>query len=293
MKNYLSILILLSFFLFSACVETPVERVVSPAESTTSVKAYFPKTGQSTYIVPLSAKNVKVLVKRDVSTGAVSIPIKESYDTSKCFTLPTVINFPAGQSEVTIEVPFTNLKPFVKYAFTLKMDDSFCTVYQELPGTQTFQAVVQQEDFYTAATGTYSDWWYEDTWDQIVEYSPLLKVYRLPDLWVAGTAFFFGIGKAPEGAPAGYFSITNYNGTKVEDDLYQTPTGINHKTYGAVSTQNYLGLKYAKNTFAKDMTTDGKMKVGSKIQFVRKFVVKAGSFGVGAEVLEITAVSYK
>jgi len=110
---------------------------------------------------------------------------------------------------------------------------------------------VLQEDFKVVHTGTYyDDFWWEEAWEQPLEYSELSDTYRLSDLWTPGYGFKFQWDGKSE-------KVTVLGG--------KMSTGIVHSTYGLISAE------------AQECFYDAD---DNAIYFPFKWTVSAGSFGV-------------
>lgn len=251
-------------FALTSCNEDYPERTPSPEVSPDNIGAYFPKTNDAVVEVAQDVNKVTVTVSRKDSVKAASVALKE-VDKDNVFTVPEKVEFAAGKKNATIEVSFTGLEPFVQYQVGITLADDAIDPYVQNPnGTTNFLLNITQADWKNYATGTFTSWFFEQSWDQNLQYSETLKKYRLPDLYATGYSYEFKWDGGATIQPVG--TLTS--------GLYVQPSGYVHAKYGMVQT----------NTSATASSYDAATKT---FTFNIKWTVTAGSFGVGDETFKM------
>jgi hypothetical protein len=152
---------------------------------------------------------------------------------------------------------------------SLSIPEEYTHQYDVESGSPKFLMTIIKEDYKPAATGVYNNWYYEQEWEQVLEYSEVLDLYRLTDVIYEGTSFYFYWKVAEDGSQKCYF--TDSKGTKVDSFF----SGIVHSTYGHVNCnvlyENAMGM-LQQNVF----------------YFPFQWVVSAGSFGAGYDTYTVT-----
>lgn len=257
----------LATVIFSACTEDYPEREPSYVPASDCMNVYFPTSNEGVVEVEQTVNEVVVTLSREKTDKAATIALK-NIDKNGVFEVPETVSFTAGQKDAEITVKFENLVPFVQYSVLFSLEESYTNPYKENEtGTTNFQLNVTQADWKDYAEGSFTSWFFEDTWPQNMQYSETLKMYRLKGLWVSGYNYMFKWDGGDKIQPAGSLS----------GGLYVQPSGYVHPTYGMVST----------NTSATDSKYDSATKT---FTFNIKWTVSAGSFGVGDEVYVVSKV---
>lgn len=211
---------------------------------------YFSEDNAGAIVLGLADNSFTVTIEREDATNAISVPLN-AYTESNVFTVPSSVDFAAGEKSKDITVQFGGADPFVNYLLYITIPEEYTYQYKEQSVVPTYFVRVLQEDFKVIHHGKYyDDFWWEEAWDQDLEYSELKDTYRLSDLWTAGAGFEFTWNKE--------------TGKVVVNGGNKLSTGIVHSTYGLISAQDQ-GSFY-------DADDDA-------IYFPFKWTVSAGSFG--------------
>ena len=121
---------------------------------------------------------------------------------------------------------------------------------------------ILREDYVPFAEGVYVTEFLGASWDDVLEYSPMLDQYRFSE-WIAGYPLTFKWDRSTE---------TNPGQVLVMSDKYTT--GYSHPTYGMVSA--VTTDKDSEFLFLKGGYTDG----SDVFYFDFKWTVSAGTFGI-------------
>lgn len=211
---------------------------------------YFSAENPGSLVLGLAESSFSVTIERENGGNALTIPLN-SYSDSPVFTVPTSVDFAAGETAKTISVQFSGADPFVNYTLYITLPEEYTYQYKDQDVYPSYFVRVLQEDFKVIHTGSYyDDFWWEEAWEQDLEYSELKDTYRLSNLWTAGAGFEFTWDKETD-------KVVVNGGNKLS-------TGIVHSTYGLISAQDQ-GSFY-------DPDDDA-------IYFPFKWTVSAGSFG--------------
>lgn len=233
----------------AACVEQEPYTPGGPTNSNGN-NVYFSAKNPGQLVLGLTDNTFKVTLERESGSGAISVPLT-AYSESNVFTVPSAVDFAAGETSKDITVQFKNAEPFVNYIVRIAIPEEFTNQYKNQEVYPVFSTTVLQEDFKAYHTGRYSDdFYFEESWEQVLEYSELLKTYRFKGLWKdANGSFSFKWDGADKFELPGKFE-----------------TGIVHSKYGMISV-----TPDAKNTYY-----DAEEKA---IHFSFTWTVTAGSFG--------------
>ena len=251
MKSLRYILIAsVALFALAACAQE--EDPYKPGDPTNSNghNVYFSAENPGSLVLGLADNSFPVKIERENANGAISVPLK-AYSASNVFTVPSSVDFAAGETSKEITVQFNGAEPFVNYSLQISVPQEFTYQYKDQNDYPAYAVTVLQEDFKVIHTGSYyDDFWYEEAWEQGLEYSELSDTYRLSNLWTPGYGFTF-----------------KWDGQSEKVTLLSSkiPTGLEYGSYGAISAEDQ-GSYY---------------DAGEKaIHFVFKWTVSAGSFGV-------------
>ncbi|GAO31495.1 hypothetical protein [Geofilum rubicundum] len=221
MKKYLKLLygaMGLVGLLLTSCSEDIVDREASYVPGDNVMQVYFTAANPGFMEVEPVVNSVSIEIARQETAAAAQVGIM-SYDTAGVFTVPEFVSFEAGEEIGTIEISFADLEVFESYMLRLVLDESETNPYVEVDGTQEFVLRVMQSDWADVAQGSYYSDFFEDTWDQALQYSVLLDRYRFPSVWFDGFHFeFLWDGESADVAP---FRAS-------------FPTGYDHPTYGMI-----------------------------------------------------------
>lgn len=254
--NYMALFAVLA--LFSACTE---ESEYTPAQPSAETNAYrFSASSSSNVVLALSDDVYQIKVERDDVTDEVTLPLSVKGDL-EIFSAPSSVTFAAGESQAVLDIAIApEMEAFKNYYLEVSIDESYVNPY----ATDNFSVLpitFQKEDYAPFALGVYSSWFFEQSWNAILEYSPMLDLYRFKDCWVKGDVTF----------------TCNRETMEFEMSAAQFDTGYVHPTYGNV-TAKVLG---SNNGFDPETNT---------FYFAYQFICSAGSFGANYDTYAITEV---
>ena len=188
--SFLSVLIGLLGLTFVSCTDDLAEREPSYEPSSNVAQVYFPTSNTAAFEVEPTVNKVSVTIAREVASNALEVNLSV-VDTAGVYTVPSSVSFAAGETEATFEVSFDGLEYFQNYLLILSFDETLTNPYVEVEGTQEFLLRVMQSDWQDVATGEYYSDFFEDTWEQNLQYSEILDRYRFPNVWFNGYHFEF------------------------------------------------------------------------------------------------------
>ena len=168
--------------LFSACTEG---EEYTPAQPSAETNAYrFAASSASNVVLALTDSVYQVVVERDDVTGEVTLPLNAKGDV-KFFSVPASVTFAEGESKVALNIAIApNMPAFENCYLEISIDESYVNPY----ATDNFSVLpitFLKEDYAPFANGvyTYCGLWGGGLSEQELEYSPILDVYRLQDVW--------------------------------------------------------------------------------------------------------------
>lgn len=241
-------------------------------------KVYFAASNDNKYVLALDESEITLTLTREDATEEATIPVKLSTGAQGIFSAPSSVTFKAGETEAKYLVTISDkMEAFKTYTFQVRVPEAYTNAYKDQAQVPMFDVTVIKEDYKVIATGVYTDlFWYEDAWEQDLEYSPMKNIYRWPDLFANGTPIYFLFdGKN--------FQLCNADG--VTKDANKNPlkmaTGMIHSTYGPVSITQVMDAEYGYDTEDLDEGVIG------EFYFKGQFTVSAGSFGSGYNVFDV------
>ena len=245
--------------LLMGCKNDEIVREPSPATNPNSTNVYFSAKNVVSPILAKDATSLDVIIDRENGTQAQTVPLTvESLYADNVFQVPTSVSFAAGETTKTIKVP-VDLELMKKYHITVTIDMDQTNPYKTQAVYPRLDLNVLKEDYVPYSEGTFTSAFFEQSWDQSMEFSPALTAYRFKDLYEVGYNYTFSVGK--DGV------IKQIPSTVVK-------SGYVDAKYGMTSVQAQAGSKFD--------------DASSTYTFMLKFTVAAGSFGVNAETYVIT-----
>lgn len=257
-KNIFSVLLAsLVATTFWSC-DDEVEYTPAQESLVTETQVYFIDNGSSELIIGKDDTSFSVVLGRKDNSIAQNITLKVINPNDTVFTsVPTTVEFAVGESEKELVIQVSEkMKFFQSYPLEIVLPEEYVNPYIE-QDNQSFVALnVSKEDYAPYAVGTYYSWWYDESWEHVMEYSEYLGRYRFADLWAEGYDVEF-----------------TWDGTTITCLNSKNPSGYIHPTYGMV-TAEIQATKYnaEQNAFL----------------FQYKWTVSAGSFGAGVDSFVIT-----
>ena len=273
MKNFKFYIVAFSAMILTlaSCTDDLPERSASYAPATDVMGVYFPNSNDFSAEVSPSEVSYTVKISRVNAVHAAVVKLFEVADTSGMFTLPASVSFAVGQTDTSIEVGFGDLVDFVPYTLTLGIEVSKTNPYDTLiAGTSQFILTITQSDYVDFAEGTFESSFFEDSWEQVLQYSALLDQYRLTNLYSPGYNFSFswsGVGSR----------VVIPEGESISDAWTATPTGYIDADYGMI-TSNI-------STNSEKTYYDAETQI---FHFYTEFVDAEGSWGKMDETFEVS-----
>lgn len=232
---------------FTACTEEVDYTPATP--SNVNDQVYFLASNSAAPVMQKADTQFTVLVGRDNSSAAQSVPLKVTNPNADIFTVPETIEFAAGEAEKELVITTSEKMELAKsYYLKLEIPEEFVNPYNAQDNHPILVMNVLKEDYEPYAVGTYTAGFFSNqSWEQVMEYSPALDMYRFPDLWANGYDVEF-----------------KWDGTKITCAKTTVQSGYVHPTYGMCSaTAEATAYRAESNAFL----------------FQYKWTVSAGSFG--------------
>ena len=245
--------------LFTSCSDDDNYSAGDPAGS---YNVGFPD--QENLILSSTATSFEVTVSRTSGSGALTVPI-EVYQCPDYFTVPESVTFADGQTETTVVVTIADGMPFnTNVDFEIRIPEEYTNAYLDQELYPIYKISLNKEDYETKYTATfYDNFWYGETWDVTLEYSPSLNIWRIKDMYADGYHYYMQWDG--DTSTSSNIVFTDETGAQ----LSKCETGIVSSTYGMISsTQNETSMAYSYYDADEAM-----------FQFYFKFTVSAGSFG--------------
>ena len=262
---------LLSVLTLSSCSDDD-DYVKGNQTNENGYNVYFSDDNSASTAIGFGDTELEIKLERDITdnSAALTVPVKLNVIDNGVFTAPESVTFAEGETEAIIKITIDeNMEMFKNYMLSLSIPEEYTHQYDVESGSPKFLMTIIKEDYKPAATGVYNNWYYEQEWEQVLEYSEVLDLYRLTDVIYEGTSFYFYWKVAEDGSQKCYF--TDSKGTKVDSFF----SGIVHSTYGNVNCnvlyENAMGM-LQQNVF----------------YFPFQWVVSAGSFGAGYDTFTVT-----
>lgn len=176
---------------------------------------YFSSANESTVKIGIEDRTIQVVVERDITDNAaeLTVPVVFNEIDENLFTVPSSVTFAEGETFAVIEIGVSEkLKMFKKYMLSLSIPEKYTYPYAIQPTSPIYYAAVVKEDYVTVANGAYRADVF-GMWQQPLEYSEILGIYRLPDLIVPGVNYYFYWNIDEEGNQTCYFTDSDGNKT--------------------------------------------------------------------------------
>lgn len=234
----------------------------TPGKPAGSNNVYF--TNQAAQTLDLSASSFTITLGRADAGSALSVPLKQ-LQVDPVFTVPATAEFAAGatETEVTIQIS-GDAEPFTDYQLRLAIPEEYTSPYIQKDDVPELNIFVHKEDYVLYATGTFNEnVLFGNSWEQTIEYSATLDVFRMPGVFASGTNWYF-LWNEKSGDDC-EFSWCNASGKAVS----KFDTGYVHSSYGMI----------AANDISDDKTFVGYDADDNAFYFPLEFTVSAGSFG--------------
>ena len=231
----------------------------APGKPAGSNDVYF--TNEASQAIELTATSFTITLGRADAGSAISVPLVQR-QVASVFTVPATAEFAAGQTEteVTIQVS-SEAEPFTDYQLRLAIPEEYTSPYKKnangyVPEMNIF---VHKEDYKDYAKVFYYDeFWNEEGWEDVIQYSSTLDLYRIAP-FAEGYWMYFKIDEGKD------ITVCTAEGKKYTG---ATATGLSHSSYGAISASwdtasGFSGYSAEDDTY----------------YILYKWTVAAGSFG--------------
>lgn len=227
--------------------------------------------GQENLVLDFDQNELTVELSRANTEGELTVPV-EGLIVPECMSLPEAATFADGSSTAAVTITISeDMEPFTDYQLSFKIPEKYTNAYAENGKSPIYNVTLKKEDYKVVANGEYqASVLYEDSWEQPVEYSAMMDLYRLPNCFANGTHWYFTF----DGGNG--FSFTTKDGEPVSKFL----CGVIHSTYGAI-TANVLGGNPV------GYVNGGVQGAEGYFRFPLQYTVSAGSFGANYEYLFI------
>ncbi|MGN0233329.1 MAG: hypothetical protein ACI4B5_02775 [Bacteroidaceae bacterium] len=236
-------------------------------------RVYFSDENESAKVVGLTEDTVYVTLVRTGNTANVlNVPVTLA-GTKGIFSGAATANFAAGATETEYAIAISDkMEPFTNYKVQVIVDEAYTDPYTFEEGDlmPIIDLSIMREDYVPFAEGVYYSNFFGASWEDVLEYSPMLDKYRFSE-WLTGYPMDFTWDRSTETNPDQVLGMS---------DKYIT--GYVHPTYGMVS---------AVTTDEKSVFCfmPGAWDDGSDVfYFGFKWTVSAGSFGIYADYFVVT-----
>ncbi len=243
-------------------------------------KVYFSDENENNFVLALNDDKIELIITRDDATEEADIPVMVASPIEGMFTGAETVTFAAGEREATYTVTVSDaMLPFQSYKFSVIIPEKYTAAYQydENSLSPRIDITVLKEDFAVVGTGLYNDpILFEQSWPQDIEYSPMLGLYRLPNLIVRDTPIYFHFAYNEEGEQEFYF--TDSEGKHVT----KMATGYVYGSYGMITMGIFeeKGLGYDEEDIPEGYV--------GQFYFYAEYSVTQGSFGEGWETMNVS-----
>ena len=231
----------------------------APGKPAGSNDVYF--THEAHQALDLSATSFTITLGRADAGSAISVPLTQR-QVDPVFTVPATAEFAAGQTETEVTIQMSaEAQPFTDYQLRLAIPEEYTSPYkEEHPYFQPeLNILVHKEDYKDyAAIEYYDDFWYGESWEDVIQYSATLDLYRYAP-FADGCYFYYKIDEGKD------ITVCNAEGKKYTG---ATATGLSHSSYGNISaswdtTSGFSGYNAEDDTY----------------YILYEWTVAAGSFG--------------
>lgn len=263
--------------LFSSCSD---DDDYTPGAATGKYNVSFTPASQNNKALELTATDFTLTLQRADADVSKELTVPLENRSSSVFTVPQSVTFAAGSATAEIKIGIADTaKAFVDYSVNIVVPEEYTNQYaaagNNTPVYPRVSFSVHKEDWQPYAEGKVTSGLFETSWDQELDYSPYLKLYRLRDLWETGYHFYFKWdGKADSDSKV---VVTDAEGTSLAK--VKTSTGASYGDYGLVSFTYY------------PTEPDGQVEyvaADATFHFRLYLTVSAGAFGFVDEAYTIT-----
>lgn len=205
-------------------------------------------------------------VSREKTEGALSVPLIASQSVDGIFTVPATAEFADGEAETEIVVKASaGMEIMKEYKLYITIPEEYYDQYGQDAFYPNMAITIMRNDYKVVAEGVYRCAFFDEEWEQDLEYSEALGRYRLNDLWYPGSKIEFTWDQeANVVAPC-------QDALSAIGSSLGWETGYNHPNYGPVFA---CPLKYTNGAWAYDYIPSA-----DAFSMYHAWRVSAGSFG--------------
>ena len=262
---------------FTACNKNDYEYEPGKEAATDNLALYF--DDEENLTLAITDTEVEITLNRVNTEGELTVPL--IVNTAPDFiTVPETATFAAGQDKTTVKLTIgEGMKPFVKYLVKISIPEEYTQPYAEDAGSPVYSFTILKEDWGHIADGVFTStvaW--KGSWEQSLEYSEYMNLYRLPDLIAEGTHVYFHFDMDAEGNQEFYFTDASGN------HITKFSTGYIHPSYGEMTATVNEGYDMGYDEFVDEETG----QPVNEFYWVWKITVSAGSFGENYQTYDVT-----
>jgi hypothetical protein len=181
--------------LAAACSDEFPAREDSPAGNENSMQVNFPAATNKVYReLEIAENTVAIYVSRVKADEAAEIPLTVLRNDENIFDIPATISFAQGETNITVDIPFSGEKIATEYSFEIKIEgDAYVNPYKKIAGNGVPQLAItiiklQWEPF---ASGTFISSFDETSWPVTLHKALGTNKYRFFNLYISGYNFNF------------------------------------------------------------------------------------------------------
>ena len=277
---------------FTACNKNDYDYEPGKEAATDNLALYF--ADEENLTLALTDNEVDITLNRvDTVSGLPELTVPLIVNSAPDFvTVPDRVTFAAGEDKTTVKLTIgEGMEPFVKYLVKISIPEEYTQPYDASTGSPVYNFTILKEDWDIIADGVFtSTVAIKGSWEQALEYSEYMNIYRFPDMWAEGTHVYFHYdGKVEVTEEVSEDKDTTY----VKDDFYFTDangkhvvkfgTGYIHPSYGELMAN--INEDYP---MGYDEGTDEEGQPVNEFYWVWKITVSAGSFGENYQYYDVT-----
>ena len=262
---------------FTACNKNDYEYEPGKEAATDELALYFDDEEDLT--LAITDTEVEITLNRVNTEGELTVPL--IVNTAPDFvTVPETATFAAGQDKTTVKLTIgEGMEAFTKYLIKISIPEEYTQPYDVDSGSPVYSFTITKEDFATVAKGVFTStvaW--KSSWENDLEFSNFLNLYRFPDLIASGTHIYFHFDMDAEGNQEFYFTDASGN------HITKFSTGYIHPSYGEMTATVNEGYDMGYDEYV-DEETGQPVK---QFYWVWKITVSAGSFGENYQTYDVT-----
>ncbi len=226
---------------FTACNKNDYEYEPGKEAATDNLALYF--DDEENLTLALTDNEVEITLNRVDTEGELTVPLIVN-SAPDFVTVPDRAIFAAGEDKTTVKLTIgEGMDPFVKYLVKISIPEEFTQPYDVDSGSPVYSFTILKEDWAPIASGVFtSTVALTGSWEQELQYSEFMDLYRFPDLFVGDCHVFFHYGgdiqvteQISEEKDTTYvmsdFYFTDANGKHIK----KFSIGYEHPTYGLLS----------------------------------------------------------